>query len=119
MIVQDTQTTNSPVTLDVRQTVYYEESFELDFFFPILNGASWEVLESGYGWVQLASDDAAVIKHIKELTEYTGEDHLKVDVDGCETHLAISFNKEEVQLTLELDMYDMECYDTEISMEIL
>ena len=119
MIVQDNQTSNNPVTLDVRQTVYYEESFELNLYFPILNEASWEVLESGHGWVHLASDDAAVVRHIGELIEYTGEDYLRVEVDGTERQLAISFNKDEVQLTLELEMDDMECYDNEITMELL
>ena len=120
MIVQDTQTENKPVTLDVRQTVYYEESFELNFHFPILNEASWRVLESGYSWVQLYTDDHNAIKHIKELLEYTGEDHLRVTIDGTEDNLLVSFdNDNELYLVLYLCMDDMECYETEISVEIL
>ena len=122
MIVQDIQTENNSMTLDVRRTEYYEESFEINFLFPILNEASWEILDSGHGWVQFCCVEDAVVKHIKELMEYTGEDYLRVIVDGTETPLAISFNKEEVQLTLELEMDDMgsgECYDIEISMEIV
>ena len=39
MIVQDTQTENKPATLDVRQTIYYQETFEINFHFPIFNDA--------------------------------------------------------------------------------
>ena len=120
MIVQDTQTTNEPVTLDVRQTVYYEESFEINFHFPVFNEASWKVLEYGHGWVQIYTDDVDAIRHAKELLEYTGEDHLKVTIDGTEEHLLVSFdNDNELHLVLDLCMDDMDCYDTEISMEII
>jgi hypothetical protein len=120
MIVQDIQTTNEPVTLDVRQTVHYEESFELNFFFPVLNEASWRVLDNGHGWVQLYTDDPDAIRHVKELLEYTGEDHLRVTIDGTEDNLLVSFdNDNELHLVLDLCMDDMECCDTEISTEIL
>jgi hypothetical protein len=120
MIVQDNQTANNPVTLDVRQTVYYEESFEINFHFPVFNEASWRVLESGHGWVQIYTDDVDAIKHAKELLEYTGEDHLKVTIDGTEEHLLVSFdNDNELHLVLDIHMDDMDCYDTEITMEII
>jgi hypothetical protein len=118
MIISDSPERNTSLTVDVVRYVTYQEDFELNLLFSTLNNTQWSKEDYGFDFIQLSSNDAAAILHVKELLEYSNSDTIMAYLDDSRIEVGVSFTEGRVYLNIDLDMSDMEVTDEETNIEI-